>query len=73
MMMMLELVISIKVTTFGWFKSHLSVWFLVCYVNEESYSHTRVSHGVPQGSVLGLIARASVATATEINLLTLIQ
>ena len=35
--------------------SHLSDRFQFVLVNEESSSHTRVSHGVPQGFVLGPI------------------
>ena len=51
----LEHVIGIKGTALGWFKSYLSEVFQFVLVNEESSSHTRVSHGVPQGSVLGPI------------------
>lgn len=51
----LEHVIGIKGTALGWFKSYLSDRFQFVLVNEESSSHTRVSHGVPQGSVLGPI------------------
>ena len=49
----LQHVIGIKITALGWFKSYLSVRFQFVLVNEESSSHTRVSYGVPQGSVLG--------------------
>ena len=51
----LEHVIGMKGSTLGWFKSYLSDRFQFVLVNEESSLHTRVSHGVPQGSVLGLI------------------
>ena len=51
----LEHVIGIKGTALGWFKSYLSDRFQFVLVNGESSSHTRVSHGVPQGSVLGPI------------------
>ena len=51
----LEHVIGIKGTALGWFRSYLSDKFQFVLVNEESSSHTRVSHGVPQGSVLGPI------------------
>ena len=51
----LEHVIDIKGTALGWFRSYLSDRFQFVLVNEESFSHTRVSHGVPQGSVLGPI------------------
>ena len=51
----LEHVIGIKGNALGWFKSYLSDGFQFVLVNEESSSHTRVSHGVPQGSVLGPI------------------
>ena len=51
----LKRVIGIKVTAVGWFKSYLSNRFQFVLVNTESSSHTRVSHGVPQGSVLGPI------------------
>ena len=51
----LEHVIGIKLTAFDWFKSYLSDRFQFVLVNEESSSHTRVSNGVPQGSVLGPI------------------
>ena len=42
-------------TALGCFKSYLSDRFQFVLVNDESSSHTRVSHGVPQGSVLGPI------------------
>jgi len=51
----LEHAIGIKGTALGWFKSYLSDRFQFLLINEESSSHTRVSHGVPQGSVLGQI------------------
>ena len=50
-----EHVIGIKGTALDWFKSFLSGRFQFVLVGEESSSHTRVSHGVPQGSVLGPI------------------
>ena len=51
----LEHVIGIKGTALGWFKSYLSHRFKFVLVNEESFSHTRVSHGDPQASVFGPI------------------
>ena len=51
----LEHVIRIKGTALGWFKSYLSDRFQFVLVNEESFLHARVSHGVPQGSLLGPI------------------
>ena len=51
----LQDVIWIKGTVLGWFKTYLSDRFQFFLVNEESSSHTRVSCGVPQGSVLGPI------------------
>ena len=52
MLQRLEHVIGIKGTALGWFKSYLSDRFQFVLVNEESSSHTRVGHGVPQSSVL---------------------
>jgi len=49
----LEHVIGIKGTALGWFKSDLSDKLRFVLVNEESSSHTRVSHEDRQGSVLG--------------------
>ena len=51
----LDHVIGIKGTALGCFKAHLSDRFQFVHVNEESSSHTRVSHRVPQGSRLGTI------------------
>jgi len=51
----LEHVIGIKGTALGWFKSYLSDRLQFVLINKESSSHTRVSHGVPQGYVLGPI------------------
>ncbi|RCU34477.1 hypothetical protein DVA76_19950, partial [Acinetobacter baumannii] len=39
----------------SWFKSYLSDRFHFAHANNESSAHTEVSHGVPQGSVLGPI------------------
>jgi len=50
-----ERVIGINGPALGWFKSYLSDRFQFVHVNEESSSHTRVSRGVPQGSVIGSI------------------
>ena len=52
----LEHVIEIKGTALGLFKSYLSDRFQFVLVNKESSSHTRVSHRVSQGSVLGPIS-----------------
>ena len=52
---MLQHVIATKGTALGWFKSYLSNRFQFDLINDESSSPTRVSHGVPQGSVLGPI------------------
>ena len=51
----LEDLIGIKETALSWFKSYLSDRFQFVHVNEVSSMHTRVRHGVPQGSVLGPI------------------
>ncbi len=51
----LEHFIGIKGTALSWFKSYLSDRFQFVHVNDESSMHTKVSHGVPQGSVLGPI------------------
>ncbi|KAK2879923.1 hypothetical protein Q8A73_023735, partial [Channa argus] len=42
-------------TALDWFKSYLSDRFQFVHVNDESSMHTKVSYGVPQGSVLGPI------------------
>lgn len=49
----LEHLIGIKETALNWFKSYLSDRTQFVHVNDESSMHTKVSHGVPQGSVLG--------------------
>uniref|UniRef100_A0A8C4GTX0 Reverse transcriptase domain-containing protein n=1 Tax=Dicentrarchus labrax TaxID=13489 RepID=A0A8C4GTX0_DICLA len=51
----LEHQIGIKGTALSWFKSYLSVRSQFVHVNDESSINTTVSHGVPQGSVLGPI------------------
>uniref|UniRef100_A0A3Q3JNC3 Reverse transcriptase domain-containing protein n=1 Tax=Monopterus albus TaxID=43700 RepID=A0A3Q3JNC3_MONAL len=51
----LEHVIGIKETALSWFKSYLSERFQFVHVNDECSTQTEVSHGVPQGSVLGPI------------------
>ncbi|KAM7366739.1 hypothetical protein PAMP_014689 [Pampus punctatissimus] len=49
----LEYQIGIKGTALGWFKSYFLDRSQFVYVNDESSMQTKVSHGVPQGSVLG--------------------
>uniref|UniRef100_A0A8P4G3Q0 Reverse transcriptase domain-containing protein n=1 Tax=Dicentrarchus labrax TaxID=13489 RepID=A0A8P4G3Q0_DICLA len=51
----LEHQIGIKGTALTWFKSYLSDRSQFVHVNDESSINTKVSHGVPQGSVLGPI------------------
>uniref|UniRef100_A0AAQ5ZSU8 Reverse transcriptase domain-containing protein n=1 Tax=Amphiprion ocellaris TaxID=80972 RepID=A0AAQ5ZSU8_AMPOC len=51
----LEHSIGIKGTALDWFKSYLSDRFQFVHVNNDSSEHSRVNHGVPQGSVLGPI------------------
>ena len=51
----LEQLISIKGTALNWFKSYFSDRLQFVQINDESSVHTRVNHGVPQGSVLGPI------------------
>uniref|UniRef100_A0A8P4JV61 Reverse transcriptase domain-containing protein n=1 Tax=Dicentrarchus labrax TaxID=13489 RepID=A0A8P4JV61_DICLA len=51
----LEHQIGIKGTALSWFKSYLSDRSQFVHVNDESSINTTVSHGVPQGSVLGPI------------------
>ena len=51
----LEQLISIKGTTLNWFKSYFSDRLQFVQINDESSVHTKVNHGVPQGSVLSLI------------------
>ena len=51
----LERSIGLKGSALSWFKSYLSDRFQFVYVNDESSSRTKVSYGVPQGSVLGPI------------------
>ncbi len=47
--------IGIKGTALKWFKSYLSNRSNFVYVNGDSSIYTKVSYGVPQGSVLGPI------------------
>ena len=51
----LEHQIGIKGTALSWFRSYLSDCSQFVHVNDESSINTTVSHGVPQGSVLGPI------------------
>uniref|UniRef100_A0A8C6L025 Reverse transcriptase domain-containing protein n=1 Tax=Nothobranchius furzeri TaxID=105023 RepID=A0A8C6L025_NOTFU len=51
----LEHVVGIKGTALGWFKSYLSDRFHLVNVHNKSSSYSRVTCGVPQGSVLGPI------------------
>uniref|UniRef100_A0A8C6KA24 Reverse transcriptase domain-containing protein n=1 Tax=Nothobranchius furzeri TaxID=105023 RepID=A0A8C6KA24_NOTFU len=51
----LEHVVGIKGTALGWFKSYLSDRFHFVNVHDKSSSFSRVTCGVPQGSVLGPI------------------
>ena len=51
----LEQLISIKGTALNWFKSYFADRFQFVQINDESSVHTKVNHGVPQGSVLGPI------------------
>ena len=51
----LEQLISMKVTALNWFKSYFSDRLQFVQINDESSVHTKVNHGVPQGSVLGPI------------------
>ena len=51
----LEQHIGIKGMTLGWFKSYLSDRFQFVNVNNDPSMQRQVSHGVPQGSVLGPI------------------
>ena len=51
----LEHSIGIKGTALSWFKSYLSDRFQFVHVNDKSSVYSKVSHGVPQGSVLGPI------------------
>ena len=50
----LEHQIGIKGTALSWFRSYLSDCSQFVHVNDESSINTTVSHGVPQGSVLGV-------------------
>ena len=47
--------IGIKGTALSWFRSNLSDRSQFVHINDESSINTTVSHGVPQGSVLGPI------------------
>ncbi len=51
----LEHLIGINGAALSWFKSYLLYRFQFLYVNDESSVHSKVRHGVPQGSVLGPI------------------
>ena len=51
----LEHVIGLKGIALNWFKSYLSDRFQFVHVNDDSSSRSKVSYGVPQGSVLGPI------------------
>ena len=51
----LEHQIGIKGTALSWFRSYLSDRSQFVHVIDESSINTTVSHGVPQGSVLGPI------------------
>uniref|UniRef100_A0A8C6M9C7 Reverse transcriptase domain-containing protein n=1 Tax=Nothobranchius furzeri TaxID=105023 RepID=A0A8C6M9C7_NOTFU len=51
----LEHVVGIKGTALGWFKSYLSDRFPFVNVHDKSSPYSRVTCGVPQGSVLGPI------------------
>lgn len=51
----LEHLIGIKGTALSWFESYSSDHTLFVHVNDKSSLHSRVTHGVPQGSVLGPI------------------
>lgn len=48
----LEHVIGMTGTALGWVSSHLSGRFLLVFVHGVCFSHTNISHGVSQGSVL---------------------
>ena len=51
----LEYLIGIKGTALRWFESYLLDRSQFVHVNDESSVHSKVNHGVPQGSVLGPI------------------
>uniref|UniRef100_A0A3Q3G6B9 Reverse transcriptase domain-containing protein n=1 Tax=Labrus bergylta TaxID=56723 RepID=A0A3Q3G6B9_9LABR len=51
----LEHLLGITGTALSWFESYLSDQSQFVHVNGESSMHTKVCHGVPQGSVLGPI------------------
>ena len=51
----LEYLIGIKGTALRWFESYLFDRSQFVHVNDESSVHSKVNHGVPQGSVLGPI------------------
>uniref|UniRef100_A0A8C5DKA4 Reverse transcriptase domain-containing protein n=1 Tax=Gouania willdenowi TaxID=441366 RepID=A0A8C5DKA4_GOUWI len=51
----LEKLLGITGTALNWFKSYLSDRYQFVHVNNRSSVYTKVSYGVPQGSVLGPI------------------
>uniref|UniRef100_A0A8C5GPT6 Reverse transcriptase domain-containing protein n=1 Tax=Gouania willdenowi TaxID=441366 RepID=A0A8C5GPT6_GOUWI len=51
----LEKLLGITGTALNWFKSYLSDRYQFVHVNNKSSVYTKVSYGVPQGSVLGPI------------------
>ena len=55
LLLRLEHEVGIRGTALSWFKSYLSDRYQFVNVNQQSSLHSSVSHGVPQGSVLGPI------------------